>query len=155
MNKKGFTLIEILSTIVLIALLLGLGIPGVMKISDNMKKRSYNTKVNLIEQAGILWGQDNKTRLQSNPDCQIEKNSNNSKGEYNCKKIKINDLIAEDYLEADAIKEEVDLITGVKTYKYEYFDPSEDNKNISEKCVYVYKKNNRVYAYYGDETTCD
>lgn len=139
MNNKGFTLVEILATIVLIALLLGLGIPGVMKISENMKKRAYNTKVDLIEQAGILWGQDNKTRLQSNPDCQIKKNNNNSEGKYNCKKIKINDLIAEDYLEADADGKFIDPI---------------DNSDLTDKCVYVYKKNNRVYAYYGKDTNC-
>jgi len=59
-NKKGFTLIEILVVIVLVALLLGIGIPGVMKISQNMKKRSLNTKLDLVEQAAILYGQDIK-----------------------------------------------------------------------------------------------
>ena len=42
-RKNGFTLTELLATIVIIALLLGLGVPGVMKVSDSMKKRAYNT----------------------------------------------------------------------------------------------------------------
>lgn len=58
MNKKGFTLVEILAVLVLIGLLLGIAIPGINKISSNMKNKSYNKKVNLIESAAILWGQD-------------------------------------------------------------------------------------------------
>ena len=37
LNNKGFTLVEILSTIVIIAMLMGIGIPGIMKISERMK----------------------------------------------------------------------------------------------------------------------
>lgn len=154
MNKKGFTLVEILSVIVLISLLLGLGIPGISRISKNMKERSYKTKVNLIEQAAVLWGQDNKTRLQETPNCEIKKNENNSAGEYNCKKITINELIDNDYLEADSDKVKTNTdVSGNEYNKYEYFDPR-NNSDISEECVYVYKKNNRVYAYYGEDTDC-
>ena len=56
MNKKGFTLVEILATIVLIGLLFGLAVPGVNRIRDNMNKKALNTKIQLIEQAGVLWG---------------------------------------------------------------------------------------------------
>ena len=136
-NKKGFTLVEILSTIVLIALLLGLGVPGVMKIRENMNKRAYNTKVDLIEQAAVLWGQDNKTRLQSD-DCIIDGN------EYKCKKISIDNLIGDDYLEAD----------GKDGGKYIYNNPK-DNSNIVNTCVFIYKKNNRVYSFYPEnDTSC-
>ena len=152
-NNNGFTLIELLSVIVLIGLLLGLGVPGVMKISDNMKKRSYNTKIGLIEQAGTLWGQDNKTRLQSSGDCDIGDNENNSVGTYKCKKITINELIDDDYLEADSDKTTIENEGLSNEYIiYEYLNP-EDNTNITLNCVYVYKKNNRVYAYYSG-TTC-
>ena len=143
-NNKGFTLIELLSVIVLISLLLGLGVPGVMKISENMKKRGYNTKIGLIEQAGILWGQDNKTRLQSTNDCEIKKNENNSAGRYNCKKITINELIDDDYLDADD-KDASD--------NYIYLNP-ETNENIVGCEVFVYKKNNRVYAFF-DKDICN
>jgi len=131
MNKKGFTLVEILSTIVLIALLLGLGIPGVMKISDNMKKRAYNTKVDLIEQAGILWGQDNKTRLQSN-NCTIESEN------YKCKKITVEELIELDYLDSE------------NQESISYKNPETDIEMLYN-YIYIYKKNNRVYAKYNNE----
>lgn len=141
MNKKGFTLIEILAVIILIGLLFGIGIPGVMRISERMKEKSYNTKVGLIEQAGELWGQDNKTRLQTDK-CDLDgvlSTGSPSGREYNCHLIKILDLIEADYLQED----EKDNLGN-----YIYTNPK-DNSNISSTCVWVYKKNNRVYASYG------
>lgn len=137
-NNKGFTLVELLSVIVLIGLLLGLGIPGINRIKQNMNKKSLNTKINLIEQAAVLWGQDNKTLLQKD-DCSDVDNDNNK-----CYKIKIEELISEDYLESESHNE----IT--------YTNP-ETNKDMIEKNCYVrvYKKNNRVYAMFDSENNCD
>lgn len=150
-NNKGFTLVEILSVIVLIALLLGVGIPGINRISKNMKEKSLNTKIDLIEQAGILWGQDNKTLLQSNK-CYI--NDNNEI--MNCKKISIEALIKEDYLDSENYndityknpKNERDLANIVCD---ENKNDNIDNDEYSC-CVHIYKKNNRVYAYFGTKS---
>ena len=132
MNKKGFTLVEILAVIVLIGLLFGLGIPGVMRISERMKEKSYTTKVGLIEQAGELWGQDNKTLLQQK-ECNIDGKI------YKCNKITINRLILDDYLQEDGKDD---------SGEYIYNNPK-DGSNITYTCVWIYKKNNRVYAKYG------
>ena len=100
-----------------------------------MKNKSYNTKVEIIEQAGILWGQDNKALLQSSGKCSIEEK------EYSCKKITIENLINEDYLESE------------NQDNLEYKNPK-DGSNMLKKCVYVYKKNNRVTSYYSESNSC-
>jgi len=128
MNNKGFTLVEILAVIVIIALLIGIGVPGVMKISERMKIRAFNTKINLIEKAGELWGQDNKSLLQ-NETCEVDSKT------LSCYKITIQNLILEDYLDSDE-RNEIKFINSI------------DNKDIICHKVYVYKKNNRVYAKY-------
>lgn len=125
-NNKGFTLVEILSVLVLIGLLFGIGVPAVSKISKNMKARSYKQKISLIEKAGELWGQDNKALLQ-NVTCDIDGI------QYNCYKITIEDLIIEDYLDSE----------DKSTTK---FDNPIDDSSLLDYYVYVYKKNNRVYA---------
>ncbi len=132
MNKKGFTLVEILSVLVLIGLLLGLAIPGINKISSNMKKKSYSKKVSLVESAAELWGQDNKTLLQSSSDCEIKGGE-----KVSCYKITVGSLIENNYLDSDK-------------NSGEYISPL-DNSNMKNQCVYVYKKNNRVYSYFADE----
>ena len=96
MNKKGFTLVEILSVLVLIGLLLALAIPGINKISSNMKKKSYNKKISLVESAAELWGQDNKTLLQSSNDCILS-----DKETVSCYKITVGNLISANYLDSD------------------------------------------------------
>ena len=95
-NNKGFTLTELLVTIVLIGLLLGIGIPG------GMKKRSYKTKIDLVEQAGTLWGQDNLALLQTTT-CDIKEDSGTNT--YNCYKTNIKELIENDYLESEDRKD--------------------------------------------------
>ena len=132
MNKKGFTLVEILSVLVLIGLLLGLAIPGINKISNNMKKKSYSKKVSLVESAAELWGQDNKTLLQSSSDCEIKGGE-----KVSCYKITVGSLIENNYLDSDK-------------NSGEYISPL-DNSDMKNQCVYVYKKNNRVYSYFVGE----
>lgn len=142
MNKKGFTLVELLSVIVLIGLLLGIGVPGVMRISKKMKERSFNTKKEQIEQAATLWGQDNRTRLNKST-CKVLESS--VEKEYSCYKISIKELIEEDYLDNE----------NNNSRNIEYKNPI-DNQDIQRMCVYVYKKNKRVYAYYTnkEDTEC-
>ena len=135
MNKKGFTLVELLAVLVLISLLMGLAIPGINRISNNMKKKSYNQKIKLIESAAELWGQDNKTRLQADTDCSSEISK--------CKKITIADLIKENYLDSDN-----------NSGKYANPKNDEDMKNC---IVFVYKQNKRVYAKFdngSDSSAC-
>ena len=143
-NNKGLTLVELLAVIVLISLLLGLGIPGINRIRENMNKKALNTKIGLIEQAGVLWGQDNKTMLQKDGldgTCNLGKDSTGTF--IKCYKILLKDLIEDDYLDS----ENYNSIT--------YKNPRTDEDMIDKSCyVSVYKKNNRVYAYFNDETNC-
>lgn len=138
MNKMGFTLVELLAVIVLIGLLTGIGIPGISKISENMKKKSFDKKVVLIEDAGIFWGQDNKSMLQNESSCETDE------GRYSCYKITIKALIEEDYLESENYSNINPIYTN-----------SKNDKNFAQdtNCfVYVYKKNNRVTAYFGKKS---
>ena len=128
MKKNGFTLVELLVVIVLIGLLVGLGIPGINKIKENMNNRTFNTKIELLEEAAVFWGQDNKTMLQQN-DCTIDSKT------YKCKAITIKELIEDDYLDSDDLG------------KIVYTDPRNGESMLGHN-VCVYKKNNRVYAKY-------
>lgn len=143
-NNLGFTLVELLSVIVLIGLLVGIGVPGISRISSNMKKKSLNTKIDLIEQAGVFWGQDNKAMLQSNK-CFI----NDDGTIANCKKIAIKKLIEDDYLDSENHN---DVIYKNPVNDVDFTDLSCDDVSGYKCCVNIYKKNNRVYAYFGKKS---
>lgn len=132
-DNKGFTLIELLSVIVLIGLLLSIGIPGISRISKNMNQKSLNAKIKLINDAGILWGQNNKSKLQKDK-CLIKSET------INCKIISISKLIKEEYLEYD------------DPNKKNYNNPVDDSDMLND-CVYIYKKDNRVHSYYSSDNT--
>ena len=59
MNKKGFTLTELLAVIVILGVLLTIAVPSVLYINDLLKDNMYDKKLKFIEQAAQLYGQDN------------------------------------------------------------------------------------------------
>ncbi len=138
MKKNGFTLVEILTVIVLLSLLFALAIPGIGLISNNIKKRTLNEKVNLIKEAAVYWGQNNNSLLNSISNCEVGEDK-----PYSCYEISVKELYEEDYLNDDQNNGKI-----VNPVTNEDFLSDESCK------VNVYKKNNRVYAYFGNDT-CD
>lgn len=59
MNKKGFTLVEVIAVIAILALIIILVAPNLGSSSMNAKQKSYDTKVKLIEDSAIMYVQDN------------------------------------------------------------------------------------------------
>lgn len=131
--KKGFTLVELLVVISLIALLAVVAIPSALVIQKRINQKSLDSKIELIESGAILYGQNNKSKISSSTEfCNI-KGSN-----YKCKKITISDLIKNDFLDSES-KNNISLI-----------NPTNDKEMIYN-LVYVYIKNKMVYAKYSDE----
>lgn len=60
MNNKGFTLVEILSVIALLALVVIITVPAINGVSDNIKKSTLKTKIENIEKAAVLYGQEHR-----------------------------------------------------------------------------------------------
>ena len=92
MNKRGFTLVEMLIVIALLAVLFGVVLPRVVKFLGSADKRNYETKKSLITNAAELYVQENRYALES---------EDSYYDEYFV--ICVNDLIREGYLEADVI----------------------------------------------------
>lgn len=58
MKKSGFTLVELLVTLVIMALLFGIGVPAYLMISKNLKQRSYDNKVSYALAKAEAWAND-------------------------------------------------------------------------------------------------
>ena len=58
-NKKGFTLIEMITVLVLISLIALITITSVTKLLNNSKEKLYENQMEQIESAARLWGADN------------------------------------------------------------------------------------------------
>ena len=63
MNNKGFTLVELLGVIVVLAIVISVAFFSVNKIREDELKRIVEVKIGQIEQAAILYAQDNPSIL--------------------------------------------------------------------------------------------
>ena len=127
MNKKGFTLIELIGTIVILSLTLLILIPNVTRsIKSGTTKADEQTKTS-IELAAKNWASDHKGDLPKNKD--------------GSKIVAVTELQSQGYLDDDlklpstsasinsaCVKitktndDEVTAKTGKKAYSYEYLD---------------------------------
>ena len=69
MRKKGFTLVELLASITILALLALIAIPAISKQIKNGKNNLYNSQIENIKSAAVAWGTDNLFKLPEDDTC--------------------------------------------------------------------------------------
>ena len=69
MNKKGFTLVELLAVIIILALLALLASTAITKVVKDSKDDLSNVQISLIKSAAEAWGADHITSLPSAGTC--------------------------------------------------------------------------------------
>ena len=63
MNKKGFTLVEVIVVISLLGLVVIITSTSILSGSTRAKEKMLETKIKNIEKAAILYGQDNRNKI--------------------------------------------------------------------------------------------
>lgn len=129
-KKKGFTLIEILCVIVLLAVITIIVSSNVLKITDNGNKEVYCLKLKMLEDLASDYAK------------KYERELNNSNEEYNGYKsitITVNDLI------------KAGLVETNKDGKLE--NPL-DNSSLNATKIIIYLKNNQIKAHIDSNNIC-
>lgn len=124
-NKKGFTLSEILVTIAIISVIMLIAVPSIISINSRVNKRLYESKKELILISAKQYGMDNLSLF--NEDTLT---------------ITVYDLIKTNYIKAD--KDKNNLCEN-SIYKDDgcIFNP-EDDSIINEKEILLTKSGYRV-----------
>lgn len=122
--KKGFTLVELLAVIVILALLATIAIPNMFKVSNEVQKDMYCEKVNMILSAAKTWGSSHTSELKTT--CY--------------KEMTINELINKGIVKKE--NDEPPFVENPLTK-----EAMENSK------VGVYLKNKRAYAFYIESST--
>lgn len=143
MNKKGFTLIEILAVIVILAVVMLIGTVSVTGIKAKMQRNMFESKLDLIIGGAKAWGQDNKSEISPS-------NSSNVGDRY------IEDLIELKYIDTEEVARFSDYNACLPQNKIPLTGTPEKCKNvitnniigvvINKLSVRVYLDHNRVYA---------
>lgn len=143
MKNKGFTLVELLAVIVILAIITAISSAGVSVVKDAINKSMWNSNIKLIERSAINYGEDNKNRLKN--ECII-----GNEKKYNCLEVSVQYLINKHYIktkETDGNNEKVLINKTINKVENE----NENYLNgyyVNQKKVLIYIEDNLVYAKY-------
>lgn len=127
MKKNGFSLVELLAVIAILSIIMGIASFSVLRTRSNQLEKLLETKLQSLEDAAKLYGQDNQDKLR---ECNID-----GLDSY-CMDVTVDELINKGYYKSSEVNGEgkKDLINNVS------------NKSMLCDKFTIYKKNNRVYA---------
>lgn len=167
-NNRGFTLVEVISIIALLGLIIGITVPSIMGASTNTKKKTLQTKVDNIEKAAVLYGQDNRDKITLNIDGKdatgniltgVELENYKTKYKY-C--YKDDTLIYECYYYVNGTSTTI-TVGDLKTAEYIEYDSGktdilnsvDESKSLLNCEIQIYKKYGKIYAVYLAKDTED
>lgn len=126
---------EILAVLVILGTVLVLVVPNITNSSAKTKNRLYETKVTMIENSAVLYGEDNYGTI-------IKSGNKDNTNTYYVKTITVKELVSNQYFDADTNDGSVE-------------DPRSNGKTL-DNCQITIKINNstkKVTADF-DENTC-
>lgn len=130
MNDKGFSLIELLAVIAILALVMGISMPVISIVRESISEKTLEKKYSMLETAAILYGEDHQNTL----DNSVKKYNGN-----NCIMIQVKDLVP-NYTKSETGKECKNDNTCIKN--------EVTNNYLDNDSIIIYSKNNRVHAVY-------
>lgn len=131
MKKNGFSLVELLAVVVILAIIISIAGYSVFRVRDNSLEKLLNTKIDNLIDSAKLYGQENWQEKQSElSSCTID-----GVASY-CLDVTVYDLIDKGYYTSSEVNSdgEKDLINNVT------------GKSMLCDTFTIYKKNNRIYA---------
>lgn len=131
LNNKGFTLVELLGVIVLLAIVITIAVPSIQGITKKVKQNMLETKMKLILEEAKMYGQDHMADI-------IE----DQKTLGGCVIIDVSYLVNAGYLAAD---EEGEGVSG----KY-IVNPAKSGEYLDRKTIFIKVKNRRIVAAFAD-----
>ena len=142
MNKKGFTLVEILAVIVIIALLSVLGISGARGISNRIKQKEYDAKVETLKSAALDYAEGYYSNLK-NGTTGYKMTKIGTTEKLSCMNVTIQDLYLAGYLKGEIVKNctNINCVIG---------DPRSDGAYLHSVLVYYF--NNKINVFYDKES---
>ena len=138
MKKNGFTLVELLAVIIILTLVITIAFVSVTRVREESLKRVVETKVEQIEQAAILYGQENPNVIKTS--CTDHEKTVVEATNYTpsfCVTVTAGVLIDNNFFEIsylDEVNGKTDLINDVT------------GKSMREDTVIIYRRNNRIYS---------
>lgn len=152
MKKNGFTLVELLVVVVILALITTMGSVGLGSLKRIINNNLWNGNKDLIENAAKRYCDDKKSQIlkydEVDGTCKID-----NKDIKPCITIKVQDLLDKKYIiSKEKIKRDNKEIKVIINQTVDKSNNENDNFNngyyVNEKNVYIYIENNVCYSKY-------
>lgn len=158
MEKKGFTLVELLAAIVILSIITLMGSVGISAAKKGINESLWNNNINLIEAAGESFGTDKKEYIKnldpSEYSCEIDGQTISP-----CLTVTVQTLLNRNYLSSKERIEYDDttdyrVIVNKTIDKAKVIVPADEEANfesgyyVNRVKVYIYVENDIVYAKY-------
>lgn len=127
MNRKGFTLVELIATLVILALVMSLGAYSIISIINNSKEKNYELLINNIKDGAETYY--NECRFANNSGINCTKIDD---GSYN---ISLGDMVKYGYIIGNSTNKDDD--------KYTIVNPN-DEENISSCSINIKYENGKI-----------
>lgn len=141
LNRKGFTLVELLAVIVLMAVLITVAVPAITKVGKSLKTESFCSKIKIIEAAASEYANDYFTGKE-----------NSESNKVSLDNISLMDLVNMGYLKSDVNigTDNKGNPTTCNLYKADskcILDPR-DSSSMDYETVRIWSANKKLYATY-------
>lgn len=115
-SKRGFTLVELLVVVFILGLLVVIAVPSITSISNRIKTRGLDSKIEAIEDAAIVYVQENSNQFKKkyggvckspSKNCECEKNLGDGKYD-DCKfvfTLTVDELISQNQYKSETPNE--------------------------------------------------
>lgn len=138
MNKKGFTLVEILAVIVLLGVIIAIAVPAITAMRRNILEKEDADQINSLESAAIYYAQDHEKN-----EIDVINYANGLAVTTYPINVTVEQLLSEGYIEPT-----VKSNGTTCTYSSGCLIRPSDNSIINSKVIIVSKTNNKLKAEY-------
>ncbi len=144
-KNNGFTLVELIAVIVILGLLITFAVPSVLSVAEKMKSDMFCTKIDNIEDAANLYGDDKFNDLKSINEANIT-----VEDLENANATQLNKYIADEYVLKVTLIELIrnNKLTPDNDEAPYIVDPRDENISLDDSAVLIFKRNNRIYSRY-------
>ena len=101
MNKKGFTLVEIMAVIIIISVIALVGVTSVAGVRRQMDRKLFEDKLSSAISSAEKWGEDNKEELTHNITIRVKDGDETVEKTVKGTELTIGSLIANGYYESE------------------------------------------------------
>lgn len=99
MNKKGFTLIEMLAVVIILGVIMVVALPSVSKLINKNRMKNYETYLDVLDEKMKVFIDKYKGELSFSTT-----DSDNNKTSISCYQIKYQDLLKNDFIIESDVK---------------------------------------------------